>query len=211
MTIKTLPFSANCYIVFDDNKKALLIDPAERGNMIYDYIKSLDLDLEAVFVTHAHFDHIAGLTDLISSANNDGKTPAVYIHKDDEATMRSDTKNLSRTLFYSPYKYTGILNIVLDEDKIVVGDMCFAVLHAPGHTVGCACLINKENKKLFSGDVLFDGSIGRCDFDGGNMTQMRESLKRLMELDDDYVVYPGHGGTTTIGNERNFNPYIAGL
>ena len=208
MTIKTLPLSSNCYIVSDDNGKAVVFDVCERGEEIYNYIKELNLSVEAVIITHAHFDHIYGLSDFTALAVNDGNEIPVYIHWGDANAMRNREKNLSSPLFRTPYEYTGTLNEVKEDDVITVGKMNFRVLHTPGHTDGCACYVADQEKIIFCGDVLFEGSIGRTDFPGGNMVEMRNSLKKLMEFDDEYKVYPGHGSSTTIGNERNFNPFI---
>lgn len=211
MTIKTLPLSSNCYIVSDESGKTVVFDVCERGEEIYNYIKELDLSVEAVIITHGHFDHIYGLADFMRCAEDDGKNIPVYIHSGDVLMMRSCEKNLSAPLFRIPYEYTGILNETSDGDVITVGSMSFRVLHTPGHTDGCACYVEESEKTIFSGDVLFEGSIGRTDFPGGSMGIMRESLKKLMEFDGSYRVYPGHGPSTTIGDERNFNPYIAQL
>ena len=211
MNIKILPLSSNCYIVSDENGKTAVFDVCERGEEIYNYIKDLNLSVEAVIITHGHFDHIYGLDGFVDAAKADGKDIPVYVHSGDALMIRSREKNLSAPLFRTPYEYTGTLNEVKDGDVINVGSLSFRVLHTPGHTDGCACYIADDEKTIFSGDVLFEGSIGRTDFPGGSMTTMRESLKKLMEFDDSYRVYPGHGGSTTIGDERNFNPFIAGL
>ena len=211
MNVKTLPLSSNCYIVSDDDGKTVIFDPAERGEEIYDYVKSQNLEVCAVIITHAHFDHIYGLTGLVESAAQDGKDIPVYIHTADAAAMYDSEKNLSAPLFRTPYRYTGILKGVCDGCEIKVGSMTFLVISAPGHTEGSACYVCHSGRAVFSGDVLFDGSIGRTDFPGGDMGKMKESLKRLMTVNKWYTVYPGHGGTTTIEQEMNFNPYIAGL
>ena len=211
MNIKNLPLSSNCYIVSDDNGKAVVFDVCERGEEIYNYTKELVLSVEAVIITHGHFDHIYGLDGFIDAAMADGKDIPVYVHSGDALMLRSREKNLSAPLFRTPYEYTGTLCEVKDGDTVSVGNLMFRVLHTPGHTDGCACYIADSEKTIFSGDVLFEGSIGRCDFPGGSMTTMRESLKKLMEFDDSYRVYPGHGPSTTIGEERNFNPFIAQL
>ncbi len=211
MNIRCFPLSCNCYIVSDDKGNTVVFDPCERGEEIYAYLKEQSLNLSAVIITHAHFDHIYGLTDLVKCASYDGKDVPVYIHTGDAPAMRSRERNLSAPLFKTPYEYTGILSEVSNGDKVTVGDMTFRVLSTPGHTEGSACYINDEEKMVFAGDVLFEGSIGRTDFPGGDMKKMRESLSKLMELDDSYRVYSGHGASTTIGDERNFNPYIAQL
>lgn len=211
MNIKCLPLSCNCYIVSDSGGNTVIFDPCERGEEIYEYIKEQGLELCSVIITHAHFDHIYGLDGIVKSAENDGKDIPVYIHTKDAPTMRSREGNLSSPLFRTLYEYTGILNEVSEGDAVCAGELTFRVMSTPGHTAGSACFINDEEKIIFAGDVLFEGSIGRCDFPGGDMGKMRESLSRLMELDDAYRVYPGHGGSTTVGDERNFNPYIAQL
>ena len=211
MKIRQFPLSCNCYIVSDDDGKTVVFDPCESGEEIYLYLKDQKLDLVAVIITHGHFDHIYGLSDLVNTANDDGKEFPVYIHSGDESKMRSREGNLSAPLFRTPYKYTGTLNEVEDGDVIKVGKLSFRVLHTPGHTSGSACFVVDEEKTIFAGDVLFEGSIGRTDFPGGDMTKMRASLTKLMEFGDDFKVYSGHGSSTTIGQERNFNPFIAQL
>ena len=211
MNIKTLPLSSNCYIVSDDDGKTVVFDPCERGEELYGYVKELNLDLCAVIITHAHFDHIYGLTDFMKCADEDGKKVPVYIHAADAAAMSDSTKNLSKPLFGTPYVYTGTLNGTFDGETITVGNMSFLVISTPGHTDGSACYICHRDRIVFSGDVLFDGSIGRTDFPGGDIDKMKASLKRILSIMGNYTVYPGHGGTTTLEQERNFNPFVAQL
>ncbi|MBQ8758200.1 MAG: MBL fold metallo-hydrolase, partial [Clostridia bacterium] len=211
MNIKCFAMSCNCYIVSDENGKAVVFDPGENGAGIYDYIKREGLELCAVMITHAHFDHIYGLRELVECAKSDGKVVPVYVHTADAFAMTDSQANLSGPLFGMPYRYTGTLKGTFDGDQINVGNMSFLVISTPGHTNGCACYICHKEQCVFAGDVLFEGSIGRTDFPGGDMGKMKKSLERLMDLYDPYVVYPGHGSSTTIGDERNYNPYIAGL
>lgn len=211
MNIRCFPLSCNCYIVSDDDSNAVIFDPCEHGRELYSYLETQELKLCAVIITHAHFDHIYGLTDLIDEAEECGVSVPVYIHANDADAMASETKNLSAPLFHTPYKYTGILEKLMDGDVVNVGGLSFKVLSCPGHTPGSACYYEEKENTLFAGDVLFEGSIGRTDFPEGNMSQMRSSLEKLMTLPDDCKVYSGHGGSTTIGNERAFNPYIAQL
>ncbi len=211
MNIRCFPLSCNCYVVSDDDGNAVIIDPCEHGRELYSYVETQNLKLCAVIITHAHFDHIYGLTHLIDEARENGCSIPVYIHWGDAAAMASEEKNLSAPLFRTPYSYTGTLNEVNDGDKVTVGKLVFDVMSCPGHTDGSACYIEHSEKVVFAGDVLFEGSIGRTDFPGGSMTKMRESLTKLMSLDNSYRVYSGHGSSTTIGDEKNFNPYIASL
>ena len=211
MNIKTLPLSSNCYIVSDEDGKTVVFDPCERGEELYAYVKELNLELCAVIITHAHFDHIYGLSDFMKCVENDGNKIPVYIHSADAAAMSDSEKNLSKPLFGTPYTYTGTLRCVFDGDTVNVGKMSFLVISTPGHTEGSACYICHKDRTVFTGDVLFDGSIGRTDFPGGDINKMRASLKRILSIMGDYAVYPGHGGTTTLGQERNFNPFVAQL
>ncbi len=211
MNVRCFPLSSNCYIVSDNDNNTVIFDICERGGEIYAYLKEQGLNLSAVIITHAHFDHIYGLSELVNAASDDGKDIPVYIHKDDAPAMRNEKLNLSAPLFGVPYRYTGTLCELSDGDEVTAGSITLRVLSCPGHTPGSACYVNDDEKIIFAGDVLFEGSIGRTDFPGGDMGKMRKSLTKLMELDDSYRVYSGHGGSTTIGDERNFNPYIAQL
>ena len=211
MNIRCFPLSCNCYIVSDKQGNTVVFDPCERGAEIYSYLETQNLKLCGVIITHAHFDHIYGLTSLIEEAEYCGVSVPVYIHTGDAPAMSDQNKNLSAPLFRKPYSYTGTLTKLTDGDTVRIGSLTFDVMSCPGHTPGCACYIEHSSKTIFAGDVLFEGSIGRTDFEGGNIEQMKQSLEKLMTLDDDYKVYSGHGGSTTIGNERNFNPYIANL
>lgn len=211
MNIRCFPLSCNCYVVSDDDGNAVIFDPCQHGSELYSYTETQNLKLCAVIITHAHFDHIYGLTDLIKEAEDNGVSVPVYIHTADAPAMSNEEKNLSSVLFRTPYKYTGILNEVHDGDTITAGSLVFDVMSCPGHTAGSACYILHRDKVVFSGDVLFEGSIGRTDFQGGSMADMKSSLKALMSLDDSYRVYSGHGSSTTIGDERRFNPYLQNL
>ena len=211
MNIRCFPLSCNCYVVSDDDGNAVIIDPCEHGRELYSYVETQNLKLCAVIITHAHFDHIYGLTHLIDEARENGYSIPVHIHTGDAPAMSDSDKNLSAPLFRKPYTYTGTLNELRDGDTVSVGTMTFKVMSCPGHTPGSALYIEESQKTIFAGDVIFDGSIGRTDFPGGDMGEMRKSLEKIMELDDDYKIYSGHGGSTTVGDERNFNPYIANL
>ncbi len=212
MDIKTISLGvcgANCYIVSDEDKNCFVVDAPDRADVIYEYIKKSGLNLKAVFVTHAHFDHIFALTDLLDLAKKDGKDVKVYVHEKDESAMRDTEKNLSSNLFYNPFVFEGEITPVRDSEKITVGKINLEIMHSPGHTPGSMCVVAKDEKTVFSGDTIFLESCGRVDFEGGNASDMRQSLKKIIKLPEEYKIYSGHGEYTSVLHEREYNPYVA--
>ncbi|MGI6449756.1 MAG: MBL fold metallo-hydrolase [Desulfitobacteriia bacterium] len=202
--IVTPGMGVNCYLVScEQTKKAILVDPGAGSKRIYDWLKGKDLEIIAIVLTHGHFDHLGAVEFLRKELG-----VKVAIHADDAEMLVSPQKNLSQ--------YSGLAMklqpaeiILQDKQELSVGEMIIKVLHTPGHTPGGICLLTPEG--LLSGDTLFNGSVGRTDFPGGDMGQLIKSIKeKLMVLNDDLRVYPGHEGATTIGRERKYNPFING-
>ncbi len=203
LTLKTGYMAANAYIVYTENKpEAVIIDPGDDIELIMDLIKEHELKLEKILLTHGHFDHIGAVKDLKERTG-----AQVAIHKQEADFLTDPNKNLSyiinRQIVQDP------ADIFLEDgDLIRVADMEFKVLHTPGHTEGGVCY--KLGKVLFTGDTLFEGSVGRTDLSGGSYEQLMCSIReKLLVLDDDHLVYPGHGRQTTIGRERRENPFLA--
>ncbi|MDP6155316.1 MAG: MBL fold metallo-hydrolase [Candidatus Thermoplasmatota archaeon] len=208
MLIKKLvvgPIQANCYIVGDEaSKKGIIIDPGDEGDRIMKEVEKLGLNIEFIIATHGHFDHCAGV------ARIKDKIPDVpfIIHEDDLSFVK-DSKN-------SAMRWGMVIDQVPDPDRfmkvgeeIEVGDITFTVLHTPGHSQGCISLLCGEG--IFVGDTLFEGSIGRTDFEGGSLDELKKSIKeKLYTLPDDTVVFTGHGAETTIGVEKKFNMFVRG-
>lgn len=193
---------ANCYIVYcEKTLKGAVIDPGGNGKEIVDQLKAKQIELVYIFNTHGHADHVA--------ANDDvkGATGApVLIHSGDANMLLTPQGNLS-SYIGSQLICQPADRLVSDGDTYTVGEIEFQVIHTPGHTLGGICL--KANDVLFSGDTLFEQSIGRSDFPGGSHNQLIQSIKdKLLVLADHTVVLPGHGGATTIGDERHGNPFI---
>jgi glyoxylase-like metal-dependent hydrolase (beta-lactamase superfamily II) len=195
MLIKTLPvgqLETNCYVVTDEATLACaVIDPGAESNTILDYIEANKLRPAVIFVTHGHFDHVTALSAVCAETG----APA-YIHRSDTYPPGDGSHKL---------KVFDGLKTYAEGDVIAVGGLNFTVLETPGHSPGSVTL-QCENA-LFTGDTLFCDSCGRTDL-GGSMDEMLVSLKRLSALDGDFEVYPGHGESTTLAREREFNYYV---
>lgn len=194
MHVLTMPLGAyqtNCYLVWQEGcKRCLLIDPGYVSPAVMQQLTQRDLHLEAILLTHGHFDHVGGVRALAEATGC-----RVFLCKEDAALPEAWTGG--------PLYYTGFY---AEADHLTIADLAFTVLHTPGHTPGSVCLLFDE--ALFSGDTLFAGSCGRTDLPGGNSAQIMNSLARLAALPGDYPVFPGHGESTTLSQERQNNPYM---
>lgn len=203
-SIKTPGMGVNCYLLAcEQTKKAILIDPGAGSKMIESWVKDKDFEIVYILLTHGHYDHIGSVEYLRKEFNT-----KVAIHKDDADMLTDPTKNLSsflgKGIALSPAEI-----LLEDNQELEVGEITLKVIHTPGHTPGGICILTDDG--LISGDTLFDGSVGRADFPGGNMQLLISSIQnRLMDLPDETVVYPGHESRTTIGRERSSNPFING-
>lgn len=195
MKIVVIPvgmLQANCYLVYDERtKEALVIDPGAEGVKLQKEIKKRELKVKYIVNTHGHRDHIEANQYLQEVTG-----APLYIHEEDSAKLTDASKNFSATNGY-----------LQDGDILEVGSLRWEVRHTPGHTQGGICLVGEG--VCFSGDTLFDGSIGRTDLPGGSFEKIISSIKtKLLILDDQVVVYPGHGPQTSIGKEKETNPYL---
>ena len=202
-TFVTGIIGTNTYVAYNETtKEAVLVDPAACTKKLMHFIEEEGLSMKAVLLTHGHFDHIGGLEK--TKAQTGAK---VYIYADDADTLTSAGKNLS-TMVGQPMN-PGPADVLLrDGDEVEISpNIKLTTIHTPGHTVGSCCFVGED--VIFSGDTLFEGSIGRTDFPGGSYENMMKSLSRLMTYDDDMTVLPGHGENTDIAYERARNPFIA--
>ena len=197
-------YAANCYIIADqDTKEAIVVDPGGEADRIYKKIESKMLDVKYIVLTHGHGDHIGAVEQLkkLTSAK-------VLIHHDDGELLEDASMNLTINMNGPDVAFKADETIG-DDTKLTIGKHTCEVIHTPGHTKGGICLYFKASKILFSGDTLCYGSIGRTDLYGGNHKQMISAIKdKLLVLEDDVTVYPGHGASTTIGFERKKNPFL---
>ncbi len=197
-------FAENTYIVADDETKtALIIDPGDEEDAILGAVKDLGLEVKLVANTHSHSDHIMAVAPIVKATGCDyAISAAEYAF----LTSNPPKSNAYITVRELPPPPT---HAVADGDEIVAGPMKFKVLATPGHTPGGVCYYNAENNVVFTGDTLFQSSIGRTDFSGGSLAQIITSIReKLLTLPDETVVLSGHGDPTTIGRERQFNPFL---
>ena len=181
-------YQTNTYLLSNDSE-ALVIDPGYEADAILDALQGKTL--KAIVLTHGHFDHVGAVKELVAETGCD-----VYIHPAESAMPPMMTAG---QLYYTHTYAEG------DTISPVPG-LELHVLHTPGHTPGSVCLLWKD--QMFSGDTLFEGSCGRVDLPGGDPRVMMESLRRLASLQADYHVHPGHGGSTTLAQEKRYNPYL---
>lgn len=195
-------FAVNSYLIIND-KEAVLIDVGFEPDVIAEYLIANNLELKAILLTHAHLDHIGGLEEIRDRFNVD-----VYIHKNEAEWLGNPVFNGSKDLpFFGEIKCKPTNKLILDNEELVFGEIKIKAIFTPGHTPGGVSYL--INKWLFTGDTLFNNSIGRTDLWGGNYKQLIDSIKnRLLKLSNEVTVYPGHGEKTSIKNEKITNPFI---
>jgi glyoxylase-like metal-dependent hydrolase (beta-lactamase superfamily II) len=200
------PVVTNTYIAGDENTgEAVVIDPADEGRRIAGELQKRNWRIVSIWLTHAHFDHMAGAAEL---ADNSKPIPPVALHAADNQLWRIQGGAAFFGMKIDPGPEP---TIELKHDQILnLGSYQFKVLHAPGHTPGHVMFYNESESVLFCGDVIFQGSIGRTDLPGGDYDTLINSIKsRVMTLPNETVLLTGHGPQSTVGIERQFNPFIS--
>ena len=204
------PVQTNVYFIINDvTKECVIADPADSPEVIIRLIKENGLIPAAIILTHGHYDHIAGIAGLIEGLRDEVKLP-IYAAETEKGLL-SDVE-LNHSLMSYGRGITVDADVFLkDGEEFEAAGIRFRCIHTPGHTEGSCCYIIEDMKALISGDTLFEGSIGRTDLPTGSMSVMRQTLRdKIMPLADDITVYPGHGGITTIGDEKRWNPFLGG-
>lgn len=198
----------------EETKQAICIDPGDEAERIVETLERHGLTLQAIALTHAHLDHVGGVAALKKLQ----PAAKINLHKGDEFMYQALPEQPA--WIGIPRAQWAALGFAFEEpppvdyywndgEKYAVGKLEFEVRHCPGHTPGHVVFYEAYERKVFVGDVLFAGSIGRTDLPGGSMPQLLASIKdKLLTLDDDVEVYSGHGPTTTIGEERLMNPFL---
>ena len=184
-------YQTNTYIIYaEGSKTCCIIDPGYNPRTILNKVSALGLTVEAILLTHGHFDHVGAVRDI--AAETDCQ---VYIHREE--------LSLPGMITAGPLYYTHTYE---EGSRLHLAGLTISVLHTPGHTPGGVCL--RCENALFSGDTLFARACGRTDLPGGNFATLYASLKRLAAIDEDLQVFPGHAESTTLAEEKKYNPYM---
>jgi glyoxylase-like metal-dependent hydrolase (beta-lactamase superfamily II) len=194
----------NCYVIWDEKSlEAAVIDPGFEDQRIIDIISENGLKVKAILLTHGHFDHLGGVTQIKKLTG-----AKVFIHENDADCLTHPERNLSILVGMS-MKLDPADGFLMENETVNIGSIALKVIHTPGHSKGGVCFF-AENL-LFAGDTLFNTSIGRTDFADGDLTELLNSIElRLFILNDETAVLPGHGENSTIGYEKEYNPFLKG-
>ena len=199
------PFSENTYIVFNENKNAFIIDPGDfsevENNILNQFIIDNELKVQNILLTHAHIDHVLGLQKAFDKYN-----VPILMHELEKEILDRNPMDANRFgFFFKPFE--GEISYLNENEIISVDEDEFKILHVPGHSPGHIAFYSEAQKFIISGDVLFEGSIGRTDLYKGDAQELLKSIReKLFVLEDETKVYNGHGNPTTVGFEKSYNP-----
>lgn len=200
------PFQENTYLIYDESKELIIIDPGcydeHERKLLFSFVQENELIPKAIVNTHCHIDHVFGINSVRNEYGID-----FYCHKDEIPILEAVPA-------YAPVyglqaEVVENVKTIGEDETLSFGNSSLEIRLTPGHSPASICFIHHDSKQVIAGDVLFQGSIGRFDLPGGNYETLMNSIEtQLLTLDDDYVVYPGHGMKTKIGIERRSNPYL---
>ena len=201
------PFGTNCHVVqVPGDDRCWIVDAGFEPEELIEHVRSAGLKPQKLLLTHAHIDHIAGVTDVLRAFP---KTP-VAIHQAEAAWLSDPHLNLSAG-YGLPITCHGPDEILAEGTDLDLAGTTWRVLHTPGHSPGSITLVHEPSRQAIVGDALFNGSIGRTDFPGCSFEELAESIRtKLYTLDPQTRIFPGHGPPTTIGHERRTNPFVKG-
>lgn len=204
--IPVTAFQQNCSLLMcEKTRKAALVDPGGEPDRLIKALNDYGVTLEKIFLTHGHLDHVGAAQDLAELLN----VPIIGPHQGDDYWL-NDLQRYAQMMGFPPTRNLTPTQWLNDGDTVTFGDITLQVLHCPGHTPGHVIFFQKEARIAFVGDVLFQGSIGRTDFPGGNHQQLIDSItKKCWPLGDDVEFVPGHGPMSNFGDERATNPFVA--
>ncbi|MBN6069055.1 MBL fold metallo-hydrolase [Aggregatibacter actinomycetemcomitans] len=209
MNIEIIPvtaFQQNCSLIWDDKKNAAIIDPGGEADKLIKRIEELGLNLQAILLTHGHLDHV-GAAEKVKQQFN---VPILGSNSKDDYWFKGLPQQSEKFgMLFEVAAFEPDRWLDKEGEILTIGDFTFEVLHLPGHTPGHIGFIEHQKRVAFTGDVLFKSGIGRTDFPGGSYDEIIASIReKLYRLDDDMIIVPGHGPYTTIGIEKQTNPYV---
>ena len=200
-------YGSNCWVIIDEESgEFVLIDPSATGEAFLEFCEKRGLEkekLKYILLTHGHFDHITGADEI-----RDITGAPLAVHKADADCLTDPDKNAYRYFFREDLVLRPADIVLCDDDKLNFGKCEIKVMHTPGHTKGSVCYFIEND--IYTGDTLFDRSIGRTDLFGGSIFELENSLRKLVGLERDYNIYPGHGSVSTLYKQIKFNPYLFG-
>lgn len=196
-------YQTNCYFLYNEGSKdCVVIDPADSGEYLYDKLNDNGFSVKAIMLTHGHFDHIYGVKALQKKSG-----AKVYAGAKEVDVLKNERYNCSVSVGRIERIEPDVF--LTDNEVIELAGIKIKVIHTPGHTEGSVCYYAEESNILIAGDTLFCESVGRTDLPTGSSSTLIKSIReKLMILPDEVKVYPGHGESTTIGNERAYNPFL---
>ncbi len=205
MQVRKIPtngFAANTWLVFDEeSRETAVIDPAADAVSIMEHLEKENLTLTMILLTHGHFDHIYAADSL-----RDASGAPLLIHQKDAEMLTDAFANASAVFFGKGETYRPAERLLKGGDALPLGKSIITVRHTPGHTPGSVSFVLPG--VIFTGDTLFDGSVGRTDLPGGDAAALRESLRRIAYMPGEYTLYPGHGEITALETQRKTNPFL---
>ncbi len=193
----------NSYLVASADNNCVLIDAPADADYILEQVEIFGLNLKKIFLTHGHFDHVGAVADLVDKTGCE-----VYIHENDLPKLTDDKGMLVNLLQGKAARQFAGAIAITEDDVLKIDELEFDILHTPGHTSGSVCYISGND--MFTGDTLFARSQGRTDLFDGSPRSMIESFKKISQLGGNLNIYPGHMGTTTLEEERLYNPFLKG-
>lgn len=195
---------ANCYAIETGDRRCIAVDIGGDSERFLSFLKSKNLTLTKILLTHGHFDHTGGVESVRKATGAE-----VFVHVDDAKMLQSAVDSLYMHIQLGEFAPVSEFIAVEEDCCITDGDCRITVIGTPGHSEGSVCYVC--GNIMFTGDTLFCGSIGRTDFPGSNPLDMKHSLQKLYQMDKDFRIYPGHGESSTLENEKRTNPYMRGF
>jgi glyoxylase-like metal-dependent hydrolase (beta-lactamase superfamily II) len=209
MILETLVVGAlqvNCYVLgCEQTRRALVIDPGDNVRAIQAALHRHGITLDRIIATHAHFDHL-----LAARALQDATGAPFYLHEGDVPLLGMMQRTSMAWLGYDPGEPPQVSGLLQPGETLAVGEIALEVRHTPGHSDGGVTLVDHNGRRAFTGDALFNGSVGRTDLGGDFPTLLQSIRSEILTLPDDYAVLSGHGPASTVGEERMSNPFLAG-